>query len=62
MFGGSGACFHGDGTEWRGAALGEHYAVDAGSVGDAQKSAEILRIFDTIESEKQTLLRWIGER
>ena len=53
VLGGAGAGFHGDGAQWRGAALGEDDAVDAGAIGDAQQRAEILRIFNAIESEEQ---------
>ena len=60
VLGGSGAGFHGDGAERRGAALGEDDAVDAGTIGYAEKRAEILRIFDAIEREEQARLRWIG--
>ena len=60
MLGGAGAGFHGDGAEGRGAAFGEDDAVDAGSVGDAEKRSEILWIFDAVEREKQARLRRIG--
>ena len=36
---GSGGGFCGDGGEWRGAALGEDDAVDAGAVGGAEERA-----------------------
>jgi hypothetical protein len=48
VFGGTGAGFYGDRAERRSTALREDYAVDAGAIGNAQKSAEILRIFDAI--------------
>ena len=53
MLGGAGAGLDGDGAQRGGAALGEDDAVDAGAIGDAQKSAEILRIFNAIESEQE---------
>jgi len=53
MLGGSGAGFDGGGTERGGTALGEEDAVDARAVGDAQKGAEVLRVFDAVEGEKK---------
>ncbi len=53
VLGCSGAGFDGDGAERGGAALGEDDAVDAGAIGDAKKSAEILRVFDAIEREDE---------
>ena len=53
MFGRSGAGLDGHGAQRRGAALGEHDAVDAGAVGHAQQRAEVLRIFDAVESQHQ---------
>jgi hypothetical protein len=51
---GSGAGFDGDRAEWSGAALCEEDAVDAGTVGDAKKGAEILRVFNPVEREDKT--------
>jgi hypothetical protein len=48
VFGCAGAGLDGGGTEWGGTALGENDAVDAGTVGDTQQSAEVLRIFDAV--------------
>jgi len=59
MFGGSRAGFYGDRTERRGTSLGEDYSVDAGAIGYAEKCAEVLRIFDTVEGEEQARLRGI---
>jgi hypothetical protein len=53
MLGGSGARFDGGGAEWSGAAFGEKDTVDTGAIGDAKKSAEVLRIFNTIEREQE---------
>lgn len=50
-----GACrgFDGDGTQGCGAALREDDAVDACTVCRAQKRAEVLGIFDTIECKQE---------
>jgi hypothetical protein len=53
VLGGSGAGFDGSGAKWSGAALGEEDAVDAGSIGDTKKSAEVLRIFNAIQCEQE---------
>jgi hypothetical protein len=53
VLGGSGAGFDGSGAEWSGAALGDEDAVDAGAVGDAKKSAEVLRVFNAVKSEDE---------
>jgi len=53
VLGGSGAGFDGCRTERGGAALGEQDAVDSGAVGYAQQCAEILRVFNAVESEKK---------
>ena len=53
VLGCAGAGLDGHGAQGRGAALGEDDAVDAGAVGYAEKSAEILRIFDAVESEEE---------
>jgi len=39
-----------------GAAFGEDDAVDSGSVGGAEESAEIVRVFDAIEGEEEAML------
>ena len=39
--------------EWSGAALGENNAVHTGAIGHAEQSAEVLRIFDAVESEDE---------
>jgi hypothetical protein len=54
MLGGSGTGFDCGGAEGSGAALGEKDAVDAGAIGDAKKSAEILRVFNAVEREQET--------
>ena len=51
VLGGSGRRLDGDGTERGRAALGEQDAVDAGGFGSAEKRAEVLRVFDAIESQ-----------
>ena len=53
VFGGSGAGLNGGGAERSGAALGEEDAVDAGAIGDAKKSAEVLRVFNAVEREDE---------
>jgi len=53
MLGGSGAGFDGSGAERSRAALGEEDAVDAGAIGNAKKSAEVLRVFNTVEREDE---------
>src|ERR1700761_8233101 len=60
MFGCSCARFHSDWAQGGGAAFGEDYAVDPGSVGDSEKRAKILRVFYAIEREQEALLRRIG--
>jgi hypothetical protein len=60
VFGGSGAGLYGHWTERRGAAFGKDDAVDASSVCNAEESTKILRIFNTVEGQEQTRLRWIG--
>jgi hypothetical protein len=54
VLGCAGAGFDGHGAERGGAALGEDDAIDAGAVGYAEERAEILRVFDTVEGEKET--------
>jgi len=58
MFGGAGAGLHGYGAQGCGAALGEDDAVDTGSIGDAEKCAEVLRVFDAIERKNETRRSW----
>jgi hypothetical protein len=53
VLGCSGAGFDGCRSKRGGAALGEHDAVDSGSVGYAQQCAEILRIFNAVEGEEK---------
>ncbi len=53
VLGCAGAGFDGGGAEWSGAALGEDDAIDSGAIGNAEQSAEVLRIFDAIESEDE---------
>jgi len=63
VLGCAGAGLYGHGAQGRGAALGEDDAVDAGSVGYAEKSAEILRVFDAVQGEDEAVClhcRWIG--
>jgi hypothetical protein len=56
----SGAGFDGSRAEWSGAALGEQDAVDAGAIGDAKKSAEVLRVFNAVEREDEAGWRFAG--
>ena len=70
VLGRAGAGFDGCGAEWSGAALGEDDAIDTGAIGDAEQSAEVLRIFNAIEGEDEARaglqpaerrdLRWRG--
>jgi hypothetical protein len=53
VLGGARAGFDGRRAQGRGAALGEEDAVDSGAIGNAEQSAEVLRIFDAIESEDE---------
>ncbi len=53
VFGGAGAGFDGNRAEGRGSAFGENDAVDAGSVGNAEQRAEVLRIFNAVEREDE---------
>ena len=53
MLGGAGAGLYGYRAQGRRPPLGEHHAVYAGAVGYAQESAEVLRVFYAIESQKQ---------
>ncbi len=53
VLGGAGAGFDGGGAQRGGAALGEEDAIDAGAIGNAEQSAQVLRIFDAIESEDE---------
>jgi hypothetical protein len=53
VLGGARAGFDGCGAQGRRAALGEEDAVDSGAIGNAEQSAEVLRIFDAIESEDE---------
>jgi hypothetical protein len=53
MLDGSGAGFDGCRAEWSRAALCEEDSVDAGAVGDAKKSTEILRVFNAVEREEK---------
>ena len=60
VLGGTGAGLYRYGAEGGGAALGEDDAVNAGSVGDAQQRAQILRIFHAIEREQKARSRSTG--
>ena len=51
---GSSAGFDGGGAEGSGAAFGEQDTIDTGAIGNTKKSAEVLRVFNTVESEKET--------
>ena len=53
MLGGSGRGLDGDGAQRGGTALGEQDAVDAGGFGGAQQRAQVLRVFDAVESQDQ---------
>ena len=50
----------GDGAQGSGAALGEQDAVDAGAIGNAKKSAEVLRVFNAVEREHEASGRLAG--
>ena len=51
MFGSSCTCFYRRGAQRRRTALGEDDTINPGAIGDAQQGAEVLRIFDAIESQ-----------
>jgi hypothetical protein len=53
VFGCSRACPYSRRAQRRRAALGEDDAIDAGAICDAQQRAEVLRIFDAIESQQK---------
>jgi len=53
VLGGSGASFDGGRAQRSGAALGEEDAIDARAIGDAKKSAEVLRIFNAVDSKDE---------
>jgi hypothetical protein len=54
MLGGPGAGLHGDCAQGGGTALCDDNAINARSIGDAQQSAKVLRIFDAVEGENET--------
>ncbi len=58
MLGCAGAGLDGDGAERGRATFGKDDAVDSGSVGYTQKSAQVLRVFNAVEGEEQA--RGIG--
>lgn len=61
VFGGSGGGF-GDGTgDGGGAAFGEQNAVDSGAVCGAEEGAQVVRVFDAVESEKEAGVAWEGD-
>jgi hypothetical protein len=53
VLGCAGACFDGNRAQRGRTALGEYDAVNPSAVGDAQESAEILRVFHAVEGEQQ---------
>ena len=53
MLGRSRRGLDGDGTERGGTALGEQDAVDAGGFGGSQQRAQVLRVFDAVESQHE---------
>ena len=53
MLGCAGAGLDGDRAERGGTALGEDYTVYSGAVGYAEQCAQVLRIFDAVESKEQ---------
>jgi len=53
VFGCAGAGLNGCGTQRGGAALGEEDAIDAGAIGYAEQSTQVLRIFDAIEGKNE---------
>ena len=59
VLGGSGGGL-GDGRgDGSGAALGQDDAVDTGTVGGAEERAEVVRVFDAVESEEEFVLAWL---
>ncbi len=59
---GAGAGLDGDWAQGRGAALCEHDAIHACAVGYAEKSAQVLRVFNAVESEQETGKAGFGSR
>ena len=57
VLGGSGTGFHRNRAKRRGAAFGEDDSIDTCAIGNAEKRAEVLRIFHAIEGEEQARLR-----
>ena len=55
VLGGTGGGFGGDGAEGGGAALGEDDAVDTGTIGGTEQSAEVVRVFDAIEGKEEAV-------
>jgi hypothetical protein len=53
VLGGSGAGLDGDRAQRGRTALGEHHAVHPGAIGHAQQSAQVLRVFNAIQSQQQ---------
>jgi hypothetical protein len=51
VLGCAGAGLDGDGTQRGRTALGEYDAVDSGAIGHTQQGAEVLRVFNAIESQ-----------
>ncbi len=60
MLGGACAGLDGGGAEGSGTALGEDDAIDTGAIGNAEKSAEILRVFNAVEGEDEASCRVAG--
>lgn len=60
MFDCAGTGFHGHGTQWRGAAFRHDNAIDTCTIGHAKQRSQVLRVFDTIESQQQTRPCGIG--
>jgi hypothetical protein len=60
VLGGAGTGLYGYSAEGCGAALSDDDTVDSGSIGNAEKRAKVLRIFDTIEGEDETGAAVVG--
>lgn len=54
VLGGAGGGFDGDSAQGGGAPLGEDDAINPGTIGGADKRAEILGIFDSVECEQES--------
>jgi hypothetical protein len=52
MLGGTGAGLDGDGAQGRCTTLSEHDTIDSSTVGHAEQSTEVLRIFNSVQGQE----------